>query len=141
MKVMIVSALLFSSFYTTHAFSNDDEMPYDSRAYTTPSITDSSTGQCGDLSGVLIKEIGIGRVSFALNNSNLQEPHSIYFIAKDGDKQYIMPVNESMNLNDPQGVAIVSMLKTAMVTGVKIKMYNTGASNCLSVSAIALSAL
>lgn len=96
--------------------------------------------QCGASEGVIIKEIGVGNVGFAIpGNGSLNESTAIYFshLNSDGSTS-VKAINLNYNFNDPHGDAIVSLLKTAMLTGVKAKLFNHPNSDCDSINAIAL---
>ena len=99
-------------------------------------VPDNSNAQ----DGVTVLEYGIGTITYAGNGAGFDDdnPNGIYVRIKSPKgtiRSY--PVHIGVNLNDAPGNAMVSTIKTALLTGAKVKL-SSNSDNCRTIDSIAL---
>lgn len=92
--------------------------------------------------GLTIMEYGIGNTAYAdPNNPAFQDGNSGIYLkvkTKNGTKKSYI-IDPAMNLNDPQGAAFVSTIKSAFLTGALVKINGT-TNACSTINSIAVMA-
>lgn len=77
-----------------------------------------------------ILELSIGDISYAGSGIHYEDGDNGIFVAIKNERGAIgnIPVSMNSNLNDPSGPGILSLLKTAAITGAKIKFVDSSGS-------------
>lgn len=86
--------------------------------------------------GVFVAEYGVGDIGYAGYDIDSDNGNGIYVRAKSPVNGALKSfgIDGAMNLNDDQGQAMLSALKTALVTGVRVKLSSNN--NCRSITSI-----
>lgn len=94
---------------------------------------------CGNTDGVIVIEVATGNISSAVpNNFAFSSSYGIFFRYKNNSNStqtHLMPISGDHDLDNPDGPSIYSLLKTALISGAKVKMWNSY-SDCNSVDTI-----